>query len=150
MGFMFDLPTPSAAALYAARAALSEPLRSQHPIRSVAILEENAQSAAKAFSEAPGFQFPGVGGGQFAFPWVGVDDVELCLQLKNEAGVSLMPGSAWGSMGRGHVRVALANMPDVHARGLARLRAGWSQIDLIRAGHVALPRPGKFDPNNPA
>ena len=149
VGFMFHIPTPSAAALYAARAALSEPLRSQHPLRSVAIIEANAQLAAEAFSEVPGFQFPEVGGGQFAFPWVGVDDVELCLQLKNAAGVSLMPGSAWGRMGRGHVRVALANMPDVHARGVARLRAGFSQIDLIRAGHVAPPRPGIFDPNNP-
>jgi aspartate/methionine/tyrosine aminotransferase len=149
VGFMFHIPTPSAAALYAARAALSEPLRSQHPLRSVAILEENAQMAARAFSEVPGFQFPEVDGGQFAFPWVGVDDLELCLQLKNVAGVTLMPGSAWGRMGRGHVRVALANMPDVHARGVARLRTGLSQIDLIRAGHVAPPCPGIFDPDDP-
>ena len=149
VSFMFHIPTPSAAALYATRAVLSEPLRSQHPLRSVAILEENAQLTAKAFLEVPGFRFPRVGGGQFAFPWVGVDDVELCLQLKKAAGVSLMPGSAWGRMGRGHVRVALANMPDVHARGVARLRAGLAEIDLIRTGHVAPPRAGIFDPNNP-
>lgn len=147
VSFMFHIPSPSAAALYAARAALSEPLRSQHPLRSVAILEDNAQLAAKAFLEVPGFRFPQVGGGQFAFPWVGVDDVELCLQLKKVAGVSLMPGSAWGRMGRGHVRVALANMPDVHARGVARLRVGLAQIELIRAGGVAPPRPEIFDPN---
>jgi aspartate/methionine/tyrosine aminotransferase len=147
VSFMFHIPTPSAAALYGAGAALSEPLRSQHPIRSVAILEENAESAAKAFSEVPGFKFPQIGGGQFAFPWVGVDDVKLCLQLKKAAGVSLMPGSAWGRMGRGHVRVALANMPDIHARGVARLRAGLAQIDLLRAGHVASPCPGIFEPD---
>lgn len=146
VSFMFHIPSPSAAALYAARAALSEPLRSQHPLRSVAILEDNAQLAAKAFLEVPGFRFPRVGGGQFAFPWVGVDDVELCLQLKKVAGVSLMPGSAWGRMGRGHVRVALANMPDVHARGVARVRVGLAQIDLIRAGRVAPPRPEIFEP----
>ena len=142
VSFMFHIPSPSAAALYAARAALSEPLRSQHPLRSVAILEDNAQLAAKAFLEVPGFRFPQVGGGQFAFPWVGVDDVELCLQLKKVAGVSLMPGSAWGRMGRGHVRVALANMPDVHARGVARLRAGLAQIELIRcrSRRAAAPR----------
>jgi len=144
VSFMFHIPTPSGAALYAAQAALSEPLRTQHPARSVAILEENAKLTAAAFSEVPGLQFPEVGGGQFAFPWVGVDDVELCLQLKQIAGVSLMPGSAWGRMGRGHVRVALANMPDVHARGIARLRAGLRQLDLLRAGRVAPPCPGFF------
>jgi aspartate/methionine/tyrosine aminotransferase len=142
--FMFHIPTPSAAALYAAQAALSEPLRTLHPARSVAILEQNAKLTAAAFSEVPGFHFPTVGGGQFAFPWVGVDDSKLCLELKQSAGVSLMPGSAWGRMGRGHVRVALANMPDVHARGVARLRTGLAQLDLLRAGRVAAPCPGIF------
>ena len=146
VAFMFHIPTPSAAALYAAQAALSEPLRTRHPARSVAILEENAKLTAAAFSGVPGFHFPEVGGGQFAFPWVGVDDVELCLQLKQVANVSLMPGSAWGRMGRGHIRVALANMPDVHARGVARLRAGLAQLDLLRAGRVAAPCPGIFAP----
>jgi aspartate/methionine/tyrosine aminotransferase len=110
-------------------------------------MEENARLAASAFARIPGLQFPPVGGGQFAFPWVGVDDVQLCLQLRQVAGVSLMPGSAWGRMGRGHVRLALANMPDVHAHGVARLRAGLTQIDLARAGRVAPPPPGVFDPN---
>jgi aspartate/methionine/tyrosine aminotransferase len=144
--FMFHIPSPSAAALYAALAALAEPLRTRHPARSVAILEENAKLTAAAFSEVPGFHFPEVGGGQFAFPWVGVDDVKLCRQLKQIAGVSLMPGSAWGRMGRGHVRVALANMPDVHARGVARLRAGLAQLGLVRTGGVAAPCPGIFAP----
>jgi aspartate/methionine/tyrosine aminotransferase len=146
VAFMFHIPTPSAAALYAAQAALSEPLRTQHPARSVAILEENANLTAEAFCGVPGFKFPGVGGGQFAFPWVGVDDVELCRQLKRVANVSLMPGSAWGRMGRGHVRVALANMPDVHAHGVARLRAGLIQFELLRLGRVAAPCNGIFEP----
>lgn len=147
VSFMFHIPTPSAAALYAAAAVLSEPLRSQHPIRSIAILEDNARLTANAFSKVPGFLFPRVGGGQFAFPWVGVDDLELCVQLKKAAGISLMPGSAWGCMGRGHVRVALANMPDIHARGVARLRAGLAQVDVLRAGRVAPPCPRRFNPN---
>lgn len=146
VSFMFHIPTPSAAALYAAQAALSEPLRTLHPARSVAILEENARLTAEAFSGVPGFHFPEVGGGQFAFPWVGVDDEELCRQLKRVANVSLMPGSAWGRMGRGHVRVALANMPDVQARGVASLRASLAQLDLVRAGGVAAPCPGIFAP----
>jgi len=150
VSFMFHIPMPSAAALYAAGAALSEPLRSQHPARSVAILEENARLAAEAFAQVPGFEFPRIGGGQFAFPWVGVDDVELCLQLKKAAGVSLMPGSAWGRMGRGHVRVALANMPEIHSRAVARLRAGLMRIDLLRSRRIAAPCPGAFDPGQPA
>jgi aspartate/methionine/tyrosine aminotransferase len=146
VSFMFHIPTPSAAALYAAGAALSEPLRSQHPLRSVAILEENARLVEKAISEVPGFKFPRIGGGQFAFPWVGVDDVELCLQLRKAAGVSLMPGAAWGRMGRGHVRIALANMPEIHSQAVARLRAGLSQIDLLRTAPVAPPCAGVFNP----
>lgn len=146
VAFMFHIPTPSAPALYAGMAALTEPLRSEHPRKSVEILQSNARLTAQVFSDVPGFRFPGVGGGQFAFPWVGVDDVELCVQLKRAAGVTLMPGSAWGRMGRGHVRVALANRPEVQARALDRVRAGLAQIDLLRRTPIAAPPRGVFEP----
>jgi aspartate/methionine/tyrosine aminotransferase len=144
VAFMFHIPTPSAPALYAGLAALSEPLRSDHPRKSVEILDNNARLTAQVFAEVPGFKFPAVGGGQFGFPWVGVDDAELCAQLKRSVGVTLMPGSAWGRMGRGHVRVALANTPEVHERGLDRLRAGLAQIDLLRQVTIASPPRGVF------
>ncbi len=144
--FMFHLPTPSAPALYAGLAALTEPLRSRHPRRSVEILEANARRTAQVFTEVPGFLFPPVGGGQFAFPWVGVDDLELCIQLKHTAGVTLMPGSAWGRMGRGHVRVALANRPEVQEKALDRLRTGLGQIELLRQTSPATPPRGVFTP----
>jgi aspartate/methionine/tyrosine aminotransferase len=146
VAFMFHIPTPSAPALYAGLAALTEPLRSEHPRRSVEILQRNARLTAQVFADVPGFRFPAVGGGQFAFPWVGLDDVELCTQLKRAAGVTLMPGSAWGRMGRGHVRVALANRPEVQARALERLREGLAQIDLLRHTSIAVPPPGVFEP----
>jgi aspartate/methionine/tyrosine aminotransferase len=145
VAFMFHIPTPSAPALYAGLAALTEPLRSEHPRKSVQILQRNARLTAQVFADVPGFKFPAVGGGQFAFPWVGVDDVELCTQLKRAAGVTLMPGSAWGRMGRGHVRVALANRPEVQARALDRLRAGLAQIDLLRHTPIAAPPSGVFE-----
>jgi aspartate/methionine/tyrosine aminotransferase len=145
VAFMFHIPTPSAPALYAGLAALTEPLRSEHPRKSVEILQRNARLTAQVFADVRGFKFPLVGGGQFAFPWVGVDDVELCTQLKRVAGVTLMPGSAWGRMGRGHVRVALANRPEVQARALNRLRAGLAQIDLLRHTPIAAPPPGVFE-----
>jgi aspartate/methionine/tyrosine aminotransferase len=132
--------------LYAGLAALTEPLRSEHPRKSVEILQRNAHLTAQVFADVPGFRFPAVGGGQFAFPWVGLDDVELCTQLKRAAGVTLMPGSAWGRMGRGHVRVALANRPEVQARALERLREGLAQIDLLRHTSIAVPPPGVFEP----
>jgi aspartate/methionine/tyrosine aminotransferase len=146
VAFMFHIPTPSAPALYAGIAALTEPLRSEHPRKSVEILQRNARLTAQVFADVPGFRFPGVGGGQFAFPWVGVDDVELCMQLKRAAGVTLMPGSAWGRMGRGHVRVALANRPEVQVRALDRVRAGLARIDLLRRTTIAAPPRGVFEP----
>ena len=146
VAFMFHVPTPSAPALYAGLAALTEPLRSEHPRKSVEILQNNARLTAEVFAGVPGFKFPAVGGGQFAFPWVGVDDVELCVQLKRAAGVTLMPGSAWGRMGRGHVRVALANRPEVQAQALDRVRAGLAQIDLLRHAAIAHPPRGVFEP----
>lgn len=146
VAFMFHIPTPSGPALYAGLAALTEPLRSHHPRKSVAILQNNARLTAQVFADVPGFRFPAVGGGQFAFPWVGVDDVELCMQLKHVAGVTLMPGSAWGNMGRGHVRVALANRPEVQERALERLRAGFAQVELVRRATIASPPRGIFEP----
>jgi aspartate/methionine/tyrosine aminotransferase len=146
VAFMFHVPIPSAPALYAGLAALTEPLRSEHPRKSVEILQNNARLAAEVFAGVPGFKFPAVGGGQFAFPWVGVDDVELCVQLKRAAGVTLMPGSAWGRMGRGHVRVALANRPEVQAQALDRVRAGLAKINLLRHATIAPPPRGVFDP----
>lgn len=146
VAFMFHVPTPSAPALYAGLAALTEPLRSEHPRKSVEILQNNARLTAEVFAGVPGFKFPAVGGGQFAFPWVGVDDVELCVQLKRAARVTLMPGSAWGRMGRGHVRVALANRPEVQAQALDRVREGLAQIDLLRHAAIAPPPRGVFEP----
>ena len=146
VAFMFHIPTPSAPALYAGIAALTEPLRTEHPRKSVGILQSNARLTAEVFADVPGFKFPAVGGGQFAFPWVGVDDVELCMQLKHAAGVTLMPGSAWGRMGRGHVRVALANRPEVQTRALDRVRAGLAQIDVLRRSPTATPPRGVFEP----
>jgi aspartate/methionine/tyrosine aminotransferase len=146
VAFMFHIPTPSAPALYAGLAALTEPLRSKHPHKSVEILQKNARHTAEVFNAVPGFKVPRVGAGQFAFPWVGVDDVALCLQLKRNAGVTLMPGSAWGRMGRGHVRVALANSPDVQTRALERLREGFAKIDLLRNVDIAAPPRGVFEP----
>lgn len=146
VAFMFHIPTPSGPALYAGLAALTEPLRSEHPRKSVEILQNNARLTEAVFAGVPGFKFPAVGGGQFAFPWVGVDDVELCVQLKRAAGVTLMPGSAWGRMGRGHVRVALANRTEIQVQALERLRAGLAQIDLLRQATIAAPPRGAFEP----
>ncbi|CAN5320398.1 pyridoxal phosphate-dependent aminotransferase [soil metagenome] len=132
IAFMYHLPLPSAPALHAGLAALTEPVRSAHPKRGAAILKENLKRSAAVFAKEPRFLFPSVDGGQFAFPWLGLDDIAFCVDLKRIAGVSLMPGSAWGEMGRGHVRLALANKPEIQIEGLARLERGLAKMNLGR------------------
>ncbi|PZU06422.1 pyridoxal phosphate-dependent aminotransferase [Sphingomonas sp.] len=143
IAFMYHLPLVSAPAVHAGLAALTEPVRSKHPQAGLEILKANIERSVAVFSEVPQFLFPPVSGGQFGFPWLGLDDVAFCVDLKRIARVSLMPGSAWGKMGRGHVRLALANKPEVQIEALARLRRGLAVMDLghyrqfpIQAGMV--------------
>ncbi len=128
VAFMFHIAPPSAPALHAGLAALRPPVRDRHPARSCELLAANARATAEVFAADSSLRFPAVRGGQFAFPWVGGDDVGLAVELKRRDGVAVMPGSAWGAQGRGHLRIALANDPQVQARGLERLRAGLQRM----------------------
>jgi aspartate/methionine/tyrosine aminotransferase len=121
VSFMFHVPIPSLPALLGTRAALSDPVRIEHPRNSVRVLEENAARSRDVFRRIPGALFPRVQAGQFAFPWIGLDDVRFSEIVRHAAGVTLMPGSAWGRMGRGHLRLALANEPVLQQHALARM-----------------------------
>jgi len=65
--------------------------------------------------------------GQFAFPYVGGNDVALCRKLMSDFGVRVTPGAIWGAMGDGHLRIALSNPAELHAEGLRRLARGLSR-----------------------
>jgi aspartate/methionine/tyrosine aminotransferase len=121
--FMTHQAEPSAVAQHAALAALSPPVRDDHPRAAVEVLRTNAAATVAALASVDGVRCPFPAAGQFAFPYVGGDDIAVAKVLKQE-GVCVIPGAAWGSQGRGHIRVALANPADEQAEGLARLRAG--------------------------
>ncbi|MHB8669602.1 MAG: pyridoxal phosphate-dependent aminotransferase [Acidimicrobiales bacterium] len=122
--FLAHQAEPAAVSQCAAVAALTPPVREQHPLRSAAAMAANARAVIDALAGIPGVLCPFPPAGQFAFPFAGGDDQVVAEQLKQDVGVCVIPGSAWGRTGRGHLRLTLANPPDVQAMGLERLRAG--------------------------
>ena len=124
LAFLTHQSKPDAVSQYAALAALSAPVRNASPARSVEVLKANARRTAEALDGYEGCRCPLPIAGQFAFPYVGGDDLELARFLLDEVALQVVPGSVWGSQGAGHLRLALANSPDHQAEGLSRLREG--------------------------
>jgi aspartate aminotransferase len=75
----------------------------------------------------PGVRCAPAGGAFYAFPNVAAaiarkglaDDVELCLQLMERAGVALVPGSAFGAPG--HLRMSFASSIETLGKALDRI-----------------------------
>src|SRR5262249_21997081 len=64
-------------------------------------------------------------GAFYAFPNVegtGFDEHELANRLLNEAGVAVLPGTAFGSGGKGFIRLAYTQSEDELKLGLRRIR----------------------------
>ena len=88
----------------------------------------------EAFSEAflAGFgQSPEVAAGGFYHwlpcpPWALADPMAFCLRLRDEGGVVVVPGSAFGEAGRGFVRLSYAGDPAQIREGVRRLAPFWS------------------------
>lgn len=53
----------------------------------------------------------------------GDDDARFCLELMERTGVIVVPGSSFGEMGRGHVRVALVRDEETLRRAVERIAA---------------------------
>ena len=53
----------------------------------------------------------------------GDDDARFCLELMERSGVIVVPGSSFGEMGRGHVRVALVRDEQTLRRAVERIAA---------------------------
>ncbi|MGD8149483.1 pyridoxal phosphate-dependent aminotransferase [Ornithinimicrobium sp. Y1694] len=60
-------------------------------------------------------------------PSHGVDDEEFALRLREEGKVTVVPGSAFGARGRGHVRVSLGGPLEELEEGLRRLAPWWER-----------------------
>jgi len=88
-----------------------------------------------AFSGAFGKHFgydPAPGAGGF-YHWLALpaaaqaDPMAFCIRLRDEGGVVVVPGSAFGTAGRGHVRLSYAGDPAQIREGVRRLAPFWSQ-----------------------
>ncbi len=61
-----------------------------------------------------------------ALPDAGLGDpLGFCLRLRDEAGVIVIPGAAFGERGRRHARLSFASEPDRIREGVRRLAAHW-------------------------
>ncbi|OYU00880.1 MAG: hypothetical protein CFE36_13525 [Sphingomonadaceae bacterium PASS1] len=122
--FITHSGAPDALSQYAAAAALCDPVRDRHPAASRKLLKENWILLRDALQQA-GLETCGAPkAGQFAFPYIGGDDIALSLQMMREFDVLVTPGGIWGGMGAGHIRVALSNPAETHCEGVARLMTG--------------------------
>ncbi|HXG42773.1 MAG TPA: aminotransferase class I/II-fold pyridoxal phosphate-dependent enzyme [Dehalococcoidia bacterium] len=102
---IMSAPTPSQ---YAALAALTE--GEEESRRMVADFDRRRHLVMEAL-ERMGLPCPPPRGAFYAFPSVrptGLDDVEFAHRLLQEEKVAVIPGSAFGERGRGHVRICYA------------------------------------------
>jgi aspartate/methionine/tyrosine aminotransferase len=51
----------------------------------------------------------------------------FCLRLRDQGGVVVVPGQAFGQGGRGHVRLSYAGDPGQIVEGLRRLAPFWRE-----------------------
>ena len=91
----------------------------------VAEFDRRRQALVQAFATMPGAELAVPRGAFYAFPRItagGLASEAVAQQLLAEAGVAVVPGSAFGAFGEGHIRISYAcAMPGVE-RGLGALR----------------------------
>ena len=97
----------------------------------LAAAREQLRLRWQAFSEAYATHFglaPALPSGGF-YHWQplpeGVDPTAFCLRLRDEGRVVVVPGTAFGEGGRGHVRLSYAGDPGRIREGVARLAPFW-------------------------
>ena len=90
-------------------------------------LSDRRELVARALDSIPGIRCPVPEAGLFCFPDVsgtGMDDVAFADFCLDEAEVAVLPGSAFGEGGEGHVRIAFGRRStEALGQGLERLRA---------------------------
>lgn len=110
----------------AAIEAFESPESERAVTRMVAEFERRRDVMVDRLNAMPGVRCNKPDGSFYAFPNIsetGVSDKELADRLLNDAGVAVLPGTAFGDGGRGYLRLAYTqSLPDVE-KGLDRVAA---------------------------
>jgi aspartate aminotransferase len=108
----------------AAIEALSAP-ESEHAVaRMVKVFEHRRNLLVDALNTIPGMRCARPQGAFYAFPNIvgtGFDEHELADRLLGEAGVAVLPGTAFGEAGKGFIRLAYTQSEDELKLGLGRI-----------------------------
>ena len=108
----------------AAVEALSAP-ESEHAVaRMVKVFEHRRNLIVDGINKIPGMRCARPQGAFYAFPNIeatGFGERELAERLLNEAGVAVLPGTAFGNAGAGFIRLAYTQSEDELKRGLDRI-----------------------------
>jgi aspartate/methionine/tyrosine aminotransferase len=109
----------------AAIEALGSP-ESEHAVhRMVKVFENRRDLVVDGINEIPGMRCARPQGAFYAFPNIegtGFDEHELAGRLLTEAGVAVLPGTAFGHAGKGFIRLAYTQSEDELKLGLARIK----------------------------
>ena len=108
----------------AAIEALSAP-DSEHAVRRmVKVFEHRRNLVVDGLNAIPGVRCARPQGSFYAFPNIaetGFDERELADRLLTEAGVAVLPGTAFGAAGKGYIRLAYTQSEDELKRGLKQI-----------------------------
>ena len=108
----------------AAIEALSAP-ESEHAVhRMVKVFERRRDLVVDGLNAIPGVRCAKPQGSFYAFPNIegtGFDERELADRLLTEAGVAVLPGTAFGAAGKGYIRLAYTQSEDELGRGLKQI-----------------------------
>jgi aspartate/methionine/tyrosine aminotransferase len=119
----------------AAIEALSAPESAHAVSRMVKVFEHRRNLVVDGLNAIPGVRCNRPQGSFYAFPNIegtGFDERELSDRLLSEAGVAVLPGTAFGEAGKGFIRLAYTQSEDELKRGLDRIG------DFIRANPASL------------
>jgi aspartate aminotransferase len=108
----------------AAVEALSMPESAHAVSRMVKVFEHRRNLVVNGLNGIPGVRCKMPQGAFYAFPNIegtGFDERELASRLLNEAGVALLPGTAFGEAGKGFIRLAYTQSEDELKLGLERI-----------------------------
>src|SRR2546422_1837709 len=108
----------------AAIEALSAPESAHAVSRMVKVFEHRRDLIVDGINAIPGMRCTRPQGAFYAFPNIqgtGFGERDLADRLLTEAGVAVLPGTAFGDAGKGYIRIAYTQSEDELSRGLERI-----------------------------